>query len=322
MDHKLYLSDPGIYRKGNKFYFNKKRREAALPQGSEKSREVTDQKILERLSKFVVPPAWKNVWYASKPKCHIQVCGIDAGGKKQYILSEQWVKNSKYTKYNRMKSFIRDLTSFKKRIKLKSVILSRETLIHLLFNLLIDLHIRVGNEIYAEQNGSYGLTTLRQKHLKGNCNAFKLVFIGKSNINHTIDIPQEYAPWFSLLKIENAKNKPLFYYRENNKMVTLSSEELNVYLKTHMGKEYTCKDFRTYSANMLFIKSFKAKSSQNNLKPKRIVLNCIDEAAQQLGHTRSISRKSYISESLVDYCIDSFDEASRLSSSELLSKVT
>jgi len=312
MDHKLYLSDPGIYRKGNKFYFNKKRE-------SQKQNEVTDQKILERLSKFVVPPAWTNVWYASKPKCHIQVCGIDAGGKKQYILSEQWVKNSKYTKYNRMKSFIRDLTSFKKRIKLKSVILSRETLIHLLFNLLIDLHIRVGNEIYAEQNGSYGLTTLRQKHLKSNGT---LQFLGKSNINHKIHIPSEYAPWFSLLKIENAKNKPLFYYRENNKMVTLSSEELNVYLKTHMGKEYTCKDFRTYSANMLFIKSFKAKSSQNNLKPKRIVLNCIDEAAQQLGHTRSISRKSYISESLVDYCIDSFDEASRLSSSELLSKVT
>ena len=318
MDHKLYLSDPGIYRKGNKFYFNKKSREAALPQGSEKGREVTDQKILQRISKFVVPPAWTNVWYASKPRCHIQVCGIDAGGKKQYILSEQWVKNSKYTKYNRMKSFIRDLANFKKRIKLKSVILSRETLIHLLFNLLIDIHIRVGNEIYAEQNGSYGLTTLRQKHLKAN---ETLQFLGKSNINHKIHIPSEYIPWFNLLKLENAKNKPLFYYHENNKMVTLSSEELNVYLKTHMGKEYTCKDFRTYSANMLFIKSF-IKNSKTNLKPKRCVLMSIDESAQQLGHTRSISRKSYISESLVDYCIDSFGEASRLTSSELLSKVT
>lgn len=306
MDHKLYLSDPGIYRKGHKFYFNKN------------NSEVTDQKILQRISKFVVPPAWTNVWYASKPRCHIQVCGIDAGGKKQYILSEQWVKNSKYTKYNRMKSFIRDLANFKKRIKLKNVFLSRETLIHLLFNLLIDLHIRVGNEIYAEQNGSYGLTTLRQKHLKSNGT---LQFLGKSNINHKIHIPSEYIPWFNLLKIENAKNKPLFYYRENNKMVTLSSEELNVYLKTYMGKEYTCKDFRTYSANMLFIKSF-IKNSKTNLKPKRCVLMSIDESAQQLGHTRSISRKSYISESLVDYCIDSFGEASRLTSSELLSKVT
>jgi DNA topoisomerase-1 len=318
MDHKLYLSDPGIYKKGNKFYFNKKSHE---PSGSEKNNEeVTDQRILQRISKYVVPPAWKNVWYASKPRCHIQVCGTDSGGKKQYILSEQWVKNSKYVKYNRMKSFIRDLSIFKKRIKLKNVVLSRETLIHLLFNLLIDLHIRVGNEIYAQQNGSYGLTTLRQKHLKDN----KLVFLGKSNINHKIDIPEEYVPWFNLLKIENAKNKPLFYYHENNRMVTVSSEELNVYLKTFMGKEYTCKDFRTYSANMLFIKSFKSKSVShgNSLKPKRIVLMSIDESAQQLGHTRSISRKSYISETLIDYCVHSFDEASRLSSSDLLSKIT
>ena len=304
MDHKLYLSDKGIYRLGNHFYFHKS------------ERNVTDSKILNRLSKFVVPPAWKNVWYASNSKCHIQVYGTDVGNKKQYILSEKWIKNSRSEKFNRMKKFIKDLNAFKKKIKLKCVFLNKETLIHLLFNLLIDLHIRVGNEIYAPK--TYGLTTLRQKHLVNN----QLKFIGKSNIEHIIDIPSEYIPWFQKLKsanIKSIKNSPLFQYVEGEKGI-ISSEELNTYLKENMGKEYTCKDFRTYSANMLFIKSF-LKNCKSNLNQKKIVLKSIDESAKQLGHTRSICRKSYISNNLLDYCIDSFDEASLLSSSSLLSKV-
>jgi DNA topoisomerase-1 len=185
-----------------------------------------------------------------------------------------------------------------------------------LFHLLIDLHVRVGNEIYAEQNGSYGLTTLRQKHLKSNGSGFVLEFTGKSNIKHCIDIPSEYNQWFKLLKVDNS-SKPLFYY---NKFQTVSSEELNDYLKRVMGKEYTCKDFRTYSANMLFIKSF-LKFKNVSIKPKKAVLMAIDESAKKLGHTRTISRKSYISENLIDYCVDSFDKASLLSPGELLSKV-
>ena len=305
MDHKLYLSDKGIYRLGNHFYFHKSQR------------NVTDSKILNRLSKFVVPPAWKNVWYASNSKCHIQVYGTDAGNKKQYILSEKWIKNSRSEKFNRMKKFIKDLNAFKRKIKLKSVFLNKETLIHLLFNLLIDLHIRVGNEIYAPK--TYGLTTLRQKHLVNN----QLKFIGKSNIEHIIDIPSEYIPWFQKLKsanIKNVKNSPLFQYVEGEKGI-ISSEELNVYLKENMGKEYTCKDFRTYSANMLFIKAFKMLTKTVNISPKKIILQSIDESASLLGHTRNISRKSYISDNLLSYCLDSFDKAIQLSPNELLSKV-
>ena len=312
MDHKLYLSDKGIYKSGNKFYFNKN------------NQEVNDSKLLQFLSTFKVPPAWINVWYASNPKCHIHVYGIDQGGKKQYILSEKWIKTSKSEKFNRMKSFIKNLNAFKRKIKLKSNILCRETLIQLLFNLLIDLHIRVGNEIYAEQNNTYGLTTLRQKHLTFTNNTFTLTFTGKSNIEHTVDIPYEYNVWFRQLKNNknnknNKKNGPLFYYYDG-KIQTISSEELNVYLKENMGKEYTCKDFRTYSANMLFIKSF-IKNSKKDVSPKKIILKSIDESAQQLGHTRSISRKSYISDSLLNYCLDSFPEASGCSPSDLLSKV-
>ena len=304
MDHKLYLSDKGIYRTNGRFYYHKN------------NQIVTDQRILERVSRLVVPPAWIQVWFASNPKCHIQVHGIDTGGKKQYILSQQWVNHAKYEKFNRMKRFIRDLLTFKRLVSLKRCVITRETLIHLLFNLLIELHVRVGNEIYAENNSTYGLTTLRQKHLEWNGETFQLKFVGKSNISHLVEIPSKFNPWFHKLKSSNL-NAMLFIC--NGRAVT--SEELNDYLKANMGRDYTCKDFRTYSANMLFIQSFLKNSKNTDKNAKRCVLMSIDESAEQLGHTRSISRKSYISESLIDFCIYSFGKAKLLSGSSLLSRV-
>ena len=304
MDHKLYLSDPGIFKKNNKFYYNKN------------GKQVTESNQLERLGKLKVPPAWESVWYTSSPKCHIQVHGIDAGGKRQYIFSEKWVNNSRYTKYIRMKSFIKDLISFKKKINILKAKNEQEELIFLLFNLLLDTHIRVGNEIYAETNGSYGLTTLRQKHCTFKNGTFVFSFLGKSNINHTITVPDKYNPFLKKLKKNNG-NGPLFYYNGGK---ILNSEDLNTYLKNFMGKEYTCKDFRTYSANVLFIKAF-LKNSKKNEKVKKIVLESIDSTAQHLGHSRNISRKSYISNNLIDYCLDSFGTAVLCSESELLAKV-
>jgi len=305
MDHKKYLSDPGIFKKGNKFYYNKNKK------------EVTDLLNLNRLTKFRVPPAWKNVWYASSKKCHIQVYGIDSAGKKQYILSEDWVNNSKYNKFNRMKCFIKDLNSFKRKIKMDNT-LTRSNIIHLLFNLLIDTHIRVGNEIYADQNKTYGLTTLRQKHLIKSNGNYYFSFVGKSKIKHDIEIPNVYNTIINKLVTSN-KNKPLFYY-DNFKII--SSEELNEYLKDNMGKDYTCKDFRTYSANILFIKAF-LKNCKSGLAPvKKTILKSIDDSAELLGHTRTISRKSYISNNLIDYCTDNYSDAVRSTLSELLTKAS
>jgi DNA topoisomerase-1 len=301
MNHSVYLKDPGIYKKGNSFYKDNK--------------IITDTTILNRLKSFRVPPAWKNVWYASTPKSHVQVHGIDQGGKKQYILSEKWVNNARYTKYLRMKSFMKDIVSFKKKIKLENNVLDYNNLIKLLFNLLMDTHLRVGNEKYAEHNGSYGLTTLRQKHYTNGT----FIFTGKSGIDHEIPVPENYHTFLKKLKLSD-KNGPLFWYPSENKIKTISSEELNIFLKKNMGKDYTCKDFRTYSANVVFIKSF-LKNKNKNESVKKIILKSIDESAKELGHSRSISRKSYISDSLLNYCLDSFQDASEESVASLLSRV-
>ena len=219
MNHTIYLSDPGIYKKENKFYYHSTG--TSVPGGS----------LLDRISKIKVPPAWNHVWYSSNPKCHIQVHGIDSNGKKQYILSESWIKSSKCKKYNRMKMFTSDLESFKRKIKINHWDYSKKCLINLLFQLLIYTHIRVGNEKYAENNKTYGLTTLRQKHFVGGT----FSFVGKSGISHTIEVPKNLLSYIKKLQLQGP-NKPLFWYSEKNKMKVLDSEELNEYLKDILAK--------------------------------------------------------------------------------------
>ena len=309
MDYKRYIKDPGIYKRANKFFYHKT------------DKLVTDPITMSRLKSIYTPPAWRNIWFSTSPKCHIQAHGIDASGKKQYILSDAWINNSRYEKYNRMKRFMKDIKTFQKKIKLTNFENSRELLIKLLFNLLIDLHIRVGNEIYAETNGSYGLTTLRQKHLVKNGENYNLVFVGKSNIQHDLSIPSKYNTYLQHFYKKRSLNQPLFFYSVNGNKKSINSEELNEYLKNNMGSEYTCKDFRTYSANILFIRSFLKNGNKPVKNVKRFILECIDSTAQQLGHTRSVSRKSYISNNLLDYCTDYFDAARGSTTEQLESHV-
>ena len=285
MNHSVYLSDPGIYKKGGQFYYHSS------------NKKVSDIPTLTRLKSFRVPPAWKSVWYSTNKKCHVQVHGVDQGGKKQYILSEAWVTHSRYKKYTRMKSFIKDLVSFRRLHKLNDTSPSFNNVMCLLFNLLMDTHIRVGNEKYTPR--SYGLTTLRQKHyINGS-----FTFVGKSGIEHCVPVPDKYTSFLRKLK-RNNPNDPLFWYSEGgNSIKTIHSEELNDYLKKSMGKEYTCKDFRTYSANVLFIKAFLKNVGLFNNR-KECILKSIDESAKQLGHSRNISRKSYISDTLLDHCLE------------------
>jgi DNA topoisomerase-1 len=302
-----YLNDNGIYQKKNKYYYHSS------------NRVVSNRSILDRIDSIYVPPAWTSVWYASSPKTHIQVHGVDESGKKQYILSEAHIEKSKTEKYKRMKNFIKDLDRFKRVIRLSEcgdTASTKTDTMHLLFWLLMETHIRVGNEMYVPE--SYGLTTMRQKHLKSESGHFSFEFVGKSKIIHTVAIPKRFNQYMSKL-ILNKPNHHVFWYLDGTKRVPISSDELNEYLKQHMGSDYTCKDFRTYSANVLFIKAFLKNECQHS-NPKRFVLKCIDESADQLGHSRSISRKSYISGNLLTFCIDRFDQA-RGSTMERLIKV-
>ena len=238
-----------------------------------------------------------------------------------------------------MKTFVRKIPAFKRLISLERSsdpkhsrsqwdFNNKQNLIFLLFNLLLDTHIRVGNEIYADNNKTYGLTTLRQKHLIPTTNGYRFSFVGKSNQKHQIDVPKRYQHVLSQF-ITTKKNDPLFYYYQSSVKLKqlISSEELNEYLKEYIGNEFTCKDIRTYSANLIFVNTFLKNVKKNNQMVtdskviNKIVLISINESAHQLGHTKTISKKNYISNKLIDFILSSPEEATQSSSSSLLSKL-
>ena len=319
MDYSLFLRDPGIYTLNGKYYNLKTKK------------KITDEKIINRLNSIKVPPAWKNVWYAYYKKCHIQVHGIDQSGKKQYILNEAHITNKKYEKFHRMKELVKKINSFKKLISINNYTdLSKENIIKLLFNLLLETHIRVGNEVYSKNNKTYGLTTLRKRHLicsnnsSNNNEEYFFNFVGKSKIEHSIRIPEKYYPLIIKLRNgNNSKNNNFFWYLSKGNKINISSDILNEYIKKNMGEQFTCKDLRTYSANVLFIEYFlKNVNSKNDNSKNKIILESIKQSAEKLGHSKGICKKSYISDSLLNYCLDSFDSAKLESKDSLLNKLT
>ena len=299
MDQTIYLRDRGYSRKplkNNRWKYinNKGGKEVPPPEK-------------DRVNKLRIPPQWINVWISSSPSSAIQVTGWDAQGKKQYIYSDEWVSTQKSEKYRRMKGFMKALPRFTLRLNrfLKEGA-EKERVLSAMFKLMMKTNMRVGNEKYAEENNTFGLTTLKKKHFMG---MDKLHFTGKSGIEHTISIkgvcPRTREVIQHLLSKCKSKNKEVFPY---------NPLDMNNFLRKWMKNDYTCKDFRTLFSNKEFIRSFMRKRQDVSKEPskgslKRFVLDCIDDSAKKLGHTRSISRKSYISEELIEYCLGRWDRA-------------
>ena len=192
--------------------------------------------------------------------------------------------------------------------------LNKEKILSCMFRLMMKTNMRVGNERYAEENNTFGLTTLQKKHLVGD----KLCFTGKSGVQHKISIsglcPRSKEVMLELWKKCRSSSSVIFPYNHL---------DMNGFLKTWMGGDYTCKDFRTFFSNKEFIRSFMRERLELPKDPskgalKSFILRCIDDSAKKLGHTRSISRKSYISEELMDFCLEQWPKARRATYSKLL----
>jgi DNA topoisomerase-1 len=266
------------------------------------------------LNNLRIPPSWVNVKYYKNS--HIKATGINSKGKKQYILDQDYIINQKKEKFNRMKLFINKIHNFTKKINNITLSLDKENITNLLFNLLLDTHIRVGNEIYSSSNKTYGLTTLRKRHFILKNEKYYFKFTGKSNIKHCIPVPEKY--YKILIKLKNNTNNTnntnnLFYYYENSRYYNITSDILNHYLKINMGQEFTCKDFRTYSANFLFVDYFLKNINEVNDIPL-----AIKESANLLGHSKSISKKSYINNSIINFINNNFEKAKKMTTNQLL----
>ena len=243
---------------------------------------------LERIKKLRIPPMWTLVKIDGSKNSKIQATGYDLKGRKQYIYHSDWTEKSKKAKFNKMKNFNYDHYSRVINNFIKRKDLSRDCVIANVIKIMEDLNIRVGNEMYKKENGSYGITTMLKSHLNGN----KLNFIGKKGIQHAKTITSEKSLSF-INRVKKIKGQNLFYDIEGK---CITSTDLNTFLRNKVNSNITCKDVRTYRANQIFLKFMKrVKLGKTEKERKKQIIQGIDYTANELGNTRKVCKDSYLS---------------------------
>ena len=295
-----YVTDagPGLSRKrsGKSFrYF--------YPDGN----PVKDKSTLGRIRSLAIPPAWTEVWICPADNGHLQATGRDARGRKQHRYHPQWREVRDQTKYDRMIAFGRVLPKIRRTVnrELKRPGLGREKILAAVTRLLETTLIRVGNEEYARQNGSFGLSTLRDRHVEVHGALMHFEFRGKSGKRHAIDLRDP-----RLAKIvRSAQELPgqaLFQYSdEDGRIQRIASEDVNEYLREIAGEEFSAKDFRTWAATVLAAEALHEFGRfETTAQGKKNMLAAIEKVASRLGNTPAICRKSYIHPAVLNGYLD------------------
>jgi DNA topoisomerase-1 len=285
-----YVSDeqPGIRRRkaGKGFTYVK-------PGGS----KVDDEATLKRIKTLAVPPAWTDVWICPHANGHIQATGRDAKGRKQYRYHARFREVRDGTKFEHMMAFAQALPAIRAKVKEHMALrgLPREKVLATVVHLLESTLIRVGNDDYVKQNKSYGLTTLRDKHVEVDGAELRFAFKGKSGKTWSLQVKDR-----RIAKIVRAcqelPGQELFQYIDADGVQRdVTSADVNAYLKEITGKEVTAKDFRTWAGTVLAalaLKEFETFDTQ--AKAKKNVRAAIEGVASKLGNTPTICRKCYI----------------------------
>ena len=261
-------------------------------------RKIDDARILDRIAKLVIPPAWTNVWICADPRCHIQATGRDQRGRKQYIYHPKWRAHRDEAKYSRMAEFGRALPKLRQRVEqdLARHGLPREKVLAAVVRIMEETSIRVGNDQYAAANKSFGLTTLRKRHvvdLNGTGAVFE--FRGKSGKEHRTGIHDRRLATV-LRRCEELPGQRLFQYVDHDgQRHAISSHDVNDYIREATGGPFTAKDFRTWSGTLHCAQALaQAGPAENEGHAKRIVSACVKQVAGVLGNTPAVCRSSYI----------------------------
>lgn len=257
--------------------------------------KVINKDTLARIRKLHIPPKWINVNVAESETEYLQATGNDNKGRVQYIYHPVWIALSKIEKYNRLKLFAKQLPILLKNVNKKIHepidLTDKEYIISLIFRILNKTHSRIGNDHFAEENNTYGLTTLLKKHLSINGDIVSLSFVGKKNIKQQFIFTDKLCS-SALKELKKIPGDRLFKTKNQD---PITSNDINCYLKNIMGDDFTAKDFRTYAANDLFLKFILQKDiPQSITQTKKTINECYDEVAEELGHTRSVCRSSYV----------------------------
>ena len=264
---------------------------------------VRDVETLSRIKSLVIPPAWTEVWICPNPKGHLQVTGRDARGRKQSRYHPRWREVRDETKYERMMIFGAALPTIRERVEhdLSLPNLPRLKVLATIIRLMETTLIRVGNEEYARQNHSYGLTTMRNKHVAIDGSTITFNFQGKSGVKHTVDITDRRIAKI-VQRCQDIPGYELFQYVDKDgTQHSIDSADVNEYLREISGQDFTAKDFRTWAGSVLaceLLHEFEAFDSET--QAKRNVVQAIKSVASRLGNTPSVCRKCYVHPAVLD----------------------
>ena len=259
--------------------------------------KIKDKEELQRINQLAIPPAWENVWICALQNGHLQATGLDAKKRKQYRYHPVWNALRNHTKFYRMLHFGEVLPQIRLNLEqdLAHRKLDKRKVLALVVSLMERTNIRIGNNIYEKLYGSFGLTTLKDKHVDITGQKIKFSFKGKKGIYHDIDLKNAKLAK-AVKNCRDIPGKELFqYYDDDGQRHAIESGMVNDYIKEISGENFSAKDFRTWSGTvnaLIAFKEIEAQESTDNLKTK--VKNAIELVACELGNTSTVCRKYYI----------------------------
>ena len=270
-------------------------------------RPIRDRSELTRIKVLAIPPAWTDVWIAPDRRAHIQATGRDARGRKQYRYHPRWRAVRDEAKYGRMIEFGKSLPAIRERTAadLARRGLPREKVLATVVQLLEKTLIRVGNEEYARENRSFGLTTMRTRHVDVDRSHVRFHFRGKSGREHSVDVEDRRLAAV-VRRCQELPGQELFQYVDDDDVRrTIDSGDVNEYLRDITGRDFTAKDFRTWAGTRIAAMALQAfEAFDSEAQAKRNVVQAIEHVAQQLGNTPAVCRKCYVHPAVVEAYID------------------
>jgi DNA topoisomerase-1 len=284
-----YSSDekPGLNRKlcGKHFVFFR-----------ENGTRIKDPAEVERIRRLAIPPAYRDVWICPDPRGHLQATGRDDRGRKQYRYHRFWRAQRDETKFQHMLEFAKALPAVRRRVRrdLKLPGMPREKILATVVRLLETTVIRVGNDEYARDNHSYGLTTMRNRHVEVKRGDITFAFRGKSGKHHEIEL---HDPRLAKIirRCQEMPGQVLFSYLENGETRHIGSQDVNDYLREITGSDFTAKDFRTWIGTVLAATAFQEFAGATSEKQMRRNVNMVIESVSKvLGNTPAVCRKAYV----------------------------
>ncbi|MET4685164.1 DNA topoisomerase-1 [Brevundimonas faecalis] len=260
-------------------------------------RLIRKRTVLDRIRALVIPPAWEEVWICPDPRGHIQATGRDARGRKQYRYHPDWTARAASDKFERLPDFARRLPRLHEQVERDLSLRGprKDKVLATAVRLLEITLIRVGNATYARQNRSFGLTTLRKRHLEIDGSVLTFEFRGKSGKAHRVKVSDQRLARV-LRGLEGLPGQHLFKYRDaEGDLCSISSDDVNAYIRRAMGAQFSAKDFRTWAATASAARTFREMAPPTSpTDARRHVSACMKAVSRSLGNTPTVCRASYV----------------------------